>query len=251
MLGIPQQNNNAKKFAKVIKQSAPVDNGMYKAIFTGFTTLGFQDDDFNEGQVKFYVNLTFEGIEDMAGTKLGDFTKEYDDGKKEVGPRCFFREIPLADDMHHKSNGFAIAKALDPNVATVTRGKENEHTYIVGFDWEKHLGKTVLLQISKRVAKKSGNPYNKLESVMPLGIPLEGRMEYTFFNLYNSDQQEVFDKLDGFTKKKIRESKRVPGEPEVIYRGEVAGEEEEAPKPPVEAPEPKAKDVDFDDDIPF
>lgn len=251
MLGIPQQNNNAKKFAKVIKQSDPVDNGMYKAIFTGFTTLGFQDDDFNEGQVKFYVNLTFEGIEDMAGTKLGDFTKEYDDGKKEVGPRCFFREIPLADDMHHKSNGFAIAKALDPNVATVTRGKENEHTYIVGFDWEKHLGKTVLLQISKRVAKKSGNPYNKLESVMPLGIPLEGRMEHTFFNLYNSDQQEVFDKLDGFTKKKIRESKRVPGEPEVIYRGEVAGEEEEAPKPPVEAPEPKAKDVDFDDDIPF
>jgi len=50
MLGIPQQNTNTKKFPKMVEQTAPVENGMYKAIFTGFTTLGFHEDDFNEGK---------------------------------------------------------------------------------------------------------------------------------------------------------------------------------------------------------
>jgi len=247
MLGIPQQNTNTKKFPKMVEQTAPVENGMYKAIFTGFTTLGFHEDDFNEGKFKFYVNLSFEAIEDMAGNKLGEFKKKFDDGTETVGPRCFFKEIPLADDLHHKSNGFAIAKALAPDTPTIARGKEKEHTYIVGFDWEKHLGKTVLLQISKRKAK-SGTEYNKVESVMPLGLPLEGAIEPKFFNLYNPDLMEIFESLDGFTKKKIRESKPIAGEPEVVYRGE--SEEEEAPKAPVDAPEEEAP-VDFDDDIPF
>lgn len=243
-LGIPQQNNNTK-FPQVVKQTDALPNGMYKAIFKGFVTLGFQDDDFNEGKVKFYSNFIFEAVEDMAGKKVGKFVKEFDDGSKEEGPTCFFKEIAITDSLHHKSNGFSIAKALDPNVKVVSRGKENEHQYIDGFDWEKALGTTVLLQISQKVAKKSGKAYNKVESVMPLGMPLEGELEPVFFNLYNPEQQEVFDKLDGFTKKKIRESKRIPGEPEVIYRGEEAGEE--AP----EAPEPEQEPVDKEDDVPF
>lgn len=245
MLGIPQQNNNNKQFPKVVEKSAPVETGMYKAIFTGFTTLGFHEDDFNEGKVKFYVNLTFEAIEDMAGNKIPEFVKKFDNGDVEKGPTCFFREIPLADDMHHKSTGYAVAKALDPAVQTVARGKDKEHHYIVGFDWEANLGKTVLLQVTKKKAK-SGTEYNKIENVMQLGLPLEGEIKPTFFNLYNPDLQDVFDGLDGFTKKKIRDSIRVPGEPEVIYRGEEAGEQPE-PKPEP-APQPAA---DKDDDAPF
>lgn len=245
MLGIPQQNQK-KNFPQVVKQTEAVPNGMYKANFCGFVTLGFHEDDFNEGKVKFYANFMFEAIEDMAGNKVGKFVKEFDDGSTEEGPTCFFKEIAITDSLHHKSNGFAYAKALDPNVKVVSRGKENEHQYIDGFDWEKVLGTSVLLQISQKTSKTSGRKYNKVESVMPLGMPLEGEREPLFFNLYNQDHQEVFDKLDGFTKKKIRDSIRVPQEPEVIYRGEETEEEPEVPK--VEEPKPQ---VDFDDDIPF
>lgn len=247
MLGIPQQNAK-KDFPKVVKQTEALPNGMYKAIFCGFVTLGFHEDDFNEGKLKFYSNFIFEAVEDMAGNKVGNFVKEFDDGSKEEGPTCFFKEIAITDSLHHKSNGFAIAKALDPNVPVVSRGKENEHQYIDGFDWEKALGTSVLLQISQKKSKASGRLYNKVESVMPLGMPLEGTKENIFFNLYNQDHKEVFEKLDGFTKKKIRDSKRVPQEPEVIYRGEEADEAPQVPDPEPDAPQPK---VDFDDDVPF
>lgn len=247
-IGIPQQNNNAKQFPKVVKKTDPVENGMIKAIFTGFTTLGFRTNDFDDTKMSFYVSLEFEGIEDMAGVKLPKMVREYDDGSKKEEPMCFFREIAMTDSMHHKSNGFAIAKSLDPNVPTVAKGKEKEHQYIENFDWQGNLGKTVLLQVSKKVSK-AGNAYNKVESVMPLGIPLEGERDLLFFNLYEPEHKEIFDKLDFFTQKKIKESTRVPGEPEVIYRDEVVGDPE--PQEPQGEPAPAPKDVDFDDQIPF
>lgn len=251
-LGIPQQQKQSN-FPKIVEQSAPVETGMYKAVFCRFVTLGFQNDDFNEGQVKFKTSMGFELVEDMAGNKIPDHVKKFDDGSVEQGPKCIFRDYPMADMLHHKSGAYAVAMAMAPETPTITKGKENEHRYIQNFDWPAHFGKTVLLQITKKQAKKpdeNGNPkfYNKLESVMPLGMPLEQRTENMFFNLYDPDMQDAWDKLNGFEKKQIRESVRVPGEPVVVYiQDDAPAQEQPKQEQPAEA-KPK---VDFDDDLPF
>lgn len=247
-LGIPQVNNGGGKFAKVVKQSEPVESGMYKAVFQRFITLGFHEDTYNEGKVKFYVTFGFEAIEDMMGNKIPHFKKEFDDGTEQTGPTMFFRDYPIADSLHHKSGGFAVAKALDPNVATVSRGKDNEHTYIDNFNWDENLGKSVLLQIEKKKSK-NGNFYNRITNVMPLGAPLDVETDPILFNLYNPEHKEVFDSLDFFTKKRIKESLEIGGEPEVIYRE--TGNDEEQGEQEQEEKENKEPPVDFDDDVPF
>ncbi|AUR99130.1 hypothetical protein NVP1262O_44 [Vibrio phage 1.262.O._10N.286.51.A9] len=238
--------NAPKQFPKVIKQSDPVQAGMYKAVFNRFVTFGFHPDDYNEGKTKFYTHFGFELVKDMTDTDVPLHVREYDDGTKREDPKCVSREYALMDDMHHKSNGFMLAKALDPNVPIVTRGKENEHQYIVDFDWEANLGKTVLLQIDLKVSK-AGNKYNKIVSIMPLGMPLEQKTESVYFNLYNPDLQEVWDKdVYGWEKKKITERVPVAGEPEVVY----VNNNVQAEEPVVEHKE-DVPPVDFDDDVPF
>ncbi len=250
-IGIPQINKPGKDFPKIVKQAEPVESGMYKAVYNRFITLGFQESDFEEGVVKFTTVFGFELVEDMMGVKVPHHWKEFDNGTREEGPRTLTREYPLNDQLHHKSNGFAIAKALDPQVPTIRKGKEKEHEYIVDFNWEENLGKTVLLQVVKKKAK-AGHYYNQIQSVMPLGAPLEAQLPTVFFNLYNPNLQETFEKdVYGWEKKKIRERVNIPGEPPVVYGD---AEQEEAPAPqeaPVEQP-PAIVDEDEDkNDIPF
>ncbi len=234
LLAIPQApNENAKKFPKVIEQAAPVEGGMYKASFKHFITLGFHINDFDdEKKLKFYTNFGFELVEDMAGNPIPNHWRKFDDGSEEESPKMVFREYTLANDLHHKSNGFTIARALFPQVPTVRRGKQKEHEYIVGFDWAQYLDTTVLVQVEKKQAKESGNFYNKIMGVMPLGAELDTKVDPIMFNLYDSSQemQDVFESdVSYFDKKKIKESLPMAGEPEVIYR-----EEAEAQPPVVE-----------------
>lgn len=254
-LGIINVNGNGqqanKAFPKVVNQAAPVESGMYKAVFTRFVTLGFSEDRFNEGKLKFFCNFGFELIEDMAGNKVPQHWKEFDNGTREEAPKCLFREYPITDRLHHKSGGFAVAKALNPTVSVdswVDRNG-NEHQYITNFDWKAALGTTVLLMIEKKISQ-AGNPYNQVKQVMPLGVQLDGALvPHVFFNLYDPTLQEVFDKdLFGYEKKRVRESTSLQGEPNVTYRTVVV---EEAPAAPVAAPVEPNVAVDLTDDCPF
>ncbi|QEG09188.1 hypothetical protein CPT_Phriendly_036 [Vibrio phage Phriendly] len=250
-IGIPQINKPNKEFAKVVKQADPVEGGMYKAIFNRFVTLGFQKNDFEEDKIQFITVFGFELVEDMAGNKVPNHWQEFDDGTRKEGAKTVTREYPLNDQLHHKSNGFSIAKSLDPQVPTIRKGKENEHEYIVDFNWEEHLGKTVLLQINKKKAK-AGHFYNQIQGVMPLGVPLAGELPTVFFNLYNPEMEDVWkDSVYPWEKKKIRERVLIPGEPAVVYGNDA--EPMEAPKEEPKVEEPKAIiDEDKEDnDLPF
>lgn len=253
MLNIPSQQKKSS-FPKVIKQSEPVADGLYKAVFKQFITLGFQENEYDgEKNTKFYTNYGFELIEDMAGNKVPKHVREYDDGSTTEEPKFIFREYTLTQDMHHKSNGFTLAKALSPTVAVVKRGKNKEHGYIIDFDWKAALETSVLVQVETRVAKESGNKYNKLINVMQLGIPMETEGSTIFFSLYDNSQemQDVFNNdVSFFDKKKIRESVVMPGEPEVIYRAVGDDKPVDIPHKQEEKKDP-IQDVDFDDDIPF
>lgn len=232
-IGIPQINKPNKDFPKIVSQAEPVEGGMYKAVFNRFVTLGFQKNDFEEDKIQFITVFGFELVEDMAGNKVPNHWQEFDDGTRKEGAKTVTREYPLNDQLHHKSNGFTIAKALHPQVPTIRKGKENEHEYIVEFNWEEHLGKTVLLQINKKKAK-AGHFYNQIQSVMPLGVPLEAQLGNTFFNLYDQNMQDTWDAdVYPWEKKKIRERVLIPGEPDVIYGNDAQ---------PMEAPKEEAKD---------
>lgn len=255
-IGIHNPNAGKNKdFPKVVKQADVLPDGMYKAIFNRFITTGFQENKFEAGKIKFVTVFGWEIVEDMAGNKVADFWKEFDDGTREEGPRTLTRDYPLTDDLHHKSNGFAIAKALDPQVPTVRRGKEKEHEYIVEFDWEANLGKTVLLNVVTKKAE-AGHFYNQVQAVMPLGVPLEARLHNTMFILYdNSEAMQKVYKEDVYPweKKKITERIVLPQEPDVVHGAAPApknleeGKQDPAPAAPAE-PQPP---MDFDDDIPF
>lgn len=237
-------NNNAqqnKKFPTVVEQAPAIEGGMYKAIFNRFVTFGFHPDDFNEGQVKFYTHFGFELIEDMMGNKVPAHWRKFDDGTEREDPKTVTREYALMDEMHHKSNGFMIAKALNPNVEVHVRGKDNEHQYIIDFPWNEHMGTTVLLQVQK-VKAKAGHFYNKIQQVMPLGVPLEQETENCFFNLYDSTLEEVWEKqVFGWEKAKIQDRVQIPGEPEVVY----GDKKEAAPAPAI----PNIPEADLD--VPF
>lgn len=253
-IGIPQINKPNKDFAKVVKQAEPVEGGMYKAVFSRFVTLGFQKNDFEEDKIQFITVFGFELVEDMMGNKVAPHWQEFDDGTRKEGPKTVTREYPLNDQLHHKSNGFSIAKALDPQVPTIRKGKEKEHEYIVDFNWEEQLGKTVLLQINKKKAK-AGHFYNQIQGVMPLGVPLEAQLPTVFFNLYNPDMEDVWqDGVYPWEKKKIRERVLIPGEPAVVYGNDAQPMEPENKQEPKQEPQPQAvqdPDNNKDDDTPF
>ncbi|QQM14235.1 hypothetical protein [Vibrio phage VpJYP1] len=251
-IGIPQINKPNKAFKKIVEQAEPVEAGMYKAVFNRFVTLGFQESDFEEGKIQFITVFGFELVEDMMGNKVPNHWKVFDDGSREEGAKTLTREYPLNDQLHHKSNGFAIAKALDPQVPTIRKGKENEHEYIVDFNWDAQLGKTVLLQVNKKKAK-AGHYYNQIQAVMPLGAPLDAQLPTVFFNLYNPDMQEVWDKeVYGWEKKKVSERRVIPGEPPVVYGDAPAQEEQPQEQPKEEAPQAIVdEEANADDDRPF